>query len=174
MALHTLRQVVHLLGHLLLLVHLGCTLKQTRVEIEHITRIGLTTRRTTQNQRYLTIGNCLLRKVVVNYECRQTTIAEVLTDGSTSKWCIILHSCRIGSSSRYHDGIWHSTMLLKCRHKGCNGTGLLTDGNIDTIDRLACLIETLLVDDGINSNSGLTRLTVTNNELTLSTTNGDH
>ena len=52
-------------------------------------------------------------------------------------------------------------MLLERAHKGSNGTGLLADGYIDTIDRLACLIETLLVDDGINGDGGLTCLTVT-------------
>ncbi len=42
MTLHALGQVVHLLGHLLLLINLGSTLQQTAVQIEHITRIGLT------------------------------------------------------------------------------------------------------------------------------------
>ena len=59
-------------------------------------------------------------------------------------------------------------MLLKRAHEGCNSTGLLTNGYIDTIDRLACLIETLLIDDGINGDGGLTSLTVANDELTLS------
>ena len=42
MTFHTLWQVIHLLGNLLLVVDAGCTLQQTRVQIEHITRIGLT------------------------------------------------------------------------------------------------------------------------------------
>lgn len=40
-------------------VHLGGTLKQTGVEVEHITGVGLTTRGTTQQQRHLTVGNSL-------------------------------------------------------------------------------------------------------------------
>ena len=65
-------------------------------------------------------------------------------------------------------------MLLKCRHEGGNGRSFLADGHIDTIDRLACLIETLLVDNRINGDGGLTRLTVTNDQLTLSASDGDH
>ena len=65
-------------------------------------------------------------------------------------------------------------MLLQCRDKGCNGTSLLTDGHIDTIDRFACLIEALLVDDGIHGDSGLTRLTVADDKLTLATADGNH
>ena len=65
-------------------------------------------------------------------------------------------------------------MLLQCTDEGSNGRSLLADGHIDTIDRLACLIETLLVDDGINGDGGLTRLTVADDELTLSATDGNH
>ena len=40
--LHALWQVVHLLGYLLLFVHLSGTLQKTRVQIEHVTGISLT------------------------------------------------------------------------------------------------------------------------------------
>lgn len=40
-------------------VHLGGTLKQTGVEVEHITGVGLTARGTTQQKRHLTVGNGL-------------------------------------------------------------------------------------------------------------------
>ena len=65
-------------------------------------------------------------------------------------------------------------MLLEVSHKGCHGGSLLADGHINTIHRLACLIETLLVDDGIDGNGGLTRLAVTDNQLTLSAADGNH
>ena len=42
MTFHRLRQIVHLLSHLLLLVDLSGTLQQTGVEVEHVTRISLT------------------------------------------------------------------------------------------------------------------------------------
>ena len=42
MTFHRLRQIVHLLSHLLLLVDLSGTLQQTGVEVEHIARISLT------------------------------------------------------------------------------------------------------------------------------------
>ena len=174
MTLHALRQVVHLLGNFLLLVHLSGTLQQTRVQIEHITRICLTSRRTTQNQRYLTISDSLFREVIIHHKGSKTTVTEILTDSSTSKRSIILHRCRISSRSGYHDGIRHSTVLLQSLNKSSYGRCLLTDGNINTINWFSCLKETLLVDNGINGNSGLTRLTVTNNQLTLSTTNRNH
>ena len=49
-----------------LVVHLGSTLEETRVEVEHITRVGLTTRRTTKEKRHLTVGNSLLGQIIID------------------------------------------------------------------------------------------------------------
>jgi hypothetical protein len=49
-----------------LVVHLRRTLKETRVQVEDVTRVSLTTRRTTEEQRHLTVGHGLLRQVVVD------------------------------------------------------------------------------------------------------------
>ena len=103
-----------------------------------------------------------------------TTVTEVLTDSSTCEWCIILHSSRITCRSSYDDSIWKSTTLLEVLNESRYRRSLLTDGNIDTIYRLSCLIERLLVDDSINSDSRLTCLTVTDDKLTLTTTDRNH
>ena len=60
-------------------------------------------------------------------------------------------------------------MLFQILYKSSDSTCLLTDCDINTIYRLSCLIERLLVNNSINSNSCLTRLTVANDELTLAT-----
>ena len=41
------------------IIHLGCSLQQARVKVEHITRVSFTTRRSSQQQGHLTIGNSL-------------------------------------------------------------------------------------------------------------------
>ena len=40
-------------------IHLGCSLQETRVEVEYITRVGLPTRRTAEKKRHLTVGHSL-------------------------------------------------------------------------------------------------------------------
>ena len=47
-----------------LVVHLGGTLEETRVEVENVTGVGLTTGGTTEKERHLTVGNSLLGKIV--------------------------------------------------------------------------------------------------------------
>src|SRR5690606_8116250 len=42
------------------------TLEQAAVQVEHVTRIGLTTRRTLEHQGNLTVGNSVLGQVVID------------------------------------------------------------------------------------------------------------
>merc|ERR1712066_938523 len=52
---------------------------------------------------------------------------------------------------------------------------LFCPGNVDAVQHLLLvsgLVEPLLVDDGVNGDSSLTSLSVSNNQLTLATTNG--
>ena len=144
------------------------------MEIEHVARICLTSRRTTQNQRYLTVGNSLLRKVIVHNECRIATVAEVLAYGGSCERCVILHGSRVGSCSRYNDCVGHGAVLLEVLDKSGNGRSLLADGYIDTVYGLASLVETLLIDDCIDSDGSLTCLTVADDKLTLSTSDRNH
>ena len=51
-----------------LIVHLRSTLEETRVEVEDITGVSLTTGGTTEKQRHLTVSNSLLRQIVVDDE----------------------------------------------------------------------------------------------------------
>jgi hypothetical protein len=49
-----------------LVAHLGGTLEQTRVEVEDVTGVSLTSGRTTQKERHLTVGDGLLGQIVVD------------------------------------------------------------------------------------------------------------
>ena len=49
-------------------VHLRSTLKETRVKVEDVTGVGLTTGGTTEEQGHLTVGHGLLGQVIVDDE----------------------------------------------------------------------------------------------------------
>jgi hypothetical protein len=59
-----------------LLVHFGCTLKETRVKVEDISRVGLTAWGTTEEQRHLAVGDSLLREIVIDDERVLSTVTE--------------------------------------------------------------------------------------------------
>jgi hypothetical protein len=63
-------------------VHLGCTLEETRVEIEDITGVSLTTGGTSEEEGHLSVGDGLLGKIVVDDQGVLAVVSEVLTDGA--------------------------------------------------------------------------------------------
>ena len=75
------RQVVHLLGHFLLVDDLGSTFQQAGVQVEDVARVSLATRRTAQDQRNLAVGYGLFGKVVVNDQRMAAGVTEIFADG---------------------------------------------------------------------------------------------
>ena len=103
-----------------------------------------------------------------------TAVSEIFPNGCSCKWSKILHGCRICRSGTHHDSIIHRTLLLQCLDQRCNSRSFLTNSNINTIHRIPCFISRALVDNRIYSNGSLSRLTVSDNQLTLSTANRNH
>ena len=111
----------------------------------------------------------MLGQVIINDQCIFTAITEVLAHGATGKGCQELHGGRIGSGSRNDDGVVHGTVFFQLAHHVSDGGLLLADGDVDTLNA-----GVLLVDDGINRDRRLTNLTVTNDQLTLTTADRHH
>ena len=63
-------------------VHLSCTLEETRVEIEDITGVGLTTGGTSEEEGHLSVSDGLLGEIVVDDQGVLAVVSEVLTDGA--------------------------------------------------------------------------------------------
>jgi hypothetical protein len=63
-----------------LVVHLGSTLEKTRVEVENVTGVGLTTGGTTEKQRHLAVGNGLLCQIIVDDQSVLSVVTEELAD----------------------------------------------------------------------------------------------
>ena len=157
------------------LVHLSCTLEKTRVKIEDITRVGLTTGGSSEKKGHLAVGDGLLRQIVVDDEGVLSVVTEVLTNSAAGVRGQELERGGIGSSSSNDDRVLHAISVLEKAHDVGHGGALLADGNVDAVKRLGVvtgLEDSLLVDDGVDGNSGLTGLSVTNDQLTLASANG--
>jgi hypothetical protein len=160
------------------LVHLGGTLEETRVQVEDITGVGLTSRRTTEEQRHLTVGNGLLGQIVVDDDGVTAVVTEPLTHSATGERSDVLERGGLGGGGSDDNGVLHGILLLKGLDELSDGGTLLADGNVDTVQLLllggAGVVPALLVEHGVESDSGLTGLTVTNDQLTLTTADGNH
>ncbi len=139
------------------------------MEIEHVARVGFTSRRTTQQQGNLAIGHGLLGQIVIDDQRVFTAIAEVLAHGAAGVGCQELQRCGFGSRGRDDDGVGQSAVLFQLAYHVGDGRLLLTDGHVDAFDAAVTL-----VDDGVDRHGGLADLAVTDDQLALATTDRDH
>lgn len=75
------------------------------------------------------------------------------------------------------DGELHGVVLLKSLDKLGNGGSLLSDGDVDAVKLLGLVVTnvpSLLVEHGVEGDGSLSSLTITNDQLTLSTADRNH
>ena len=102
-------------------------------------------------------------------------VAEVLANSAAGVRGQELEGGGIGGGGSNHDGVLEGVTLSKEAHDVGDGGSLLTDGDVDAVeglDEVTGLEGSLLVEDGINGDGSFSGLTITNNELTLATTDG--
>ncbi len=85
-------------------------------------------------------------------------------------------SLRSGGSN--DDRVLERIVVFKNLHDVGDSRSLLSNGDIDTVESLlnvciGVIEDRLLVDDGVNSNSSLSCLSVSNDQLSLSSSNWD-
>ena len=95
------------------LVHLGCALEQTRMEIEDIAGVGLTTGGSTQEQGHLAVGDGLLGQIVVDDEGVLRVVTEVLADGAARVGGQELEGRGVGGGCSDHDRVLKAVSLLE-------------------------------------------------------------
>jgi len=95
------------------LVHLGCTLEETRVKIEDITGISLTTWGTSEQQGHLTVSDGLLGEIVVNNETVHTVVTEVFTNSAAGVGSQELERCGIGGGGGNDDSVFKCITLAE-------------------------------------------------------------
>ena len=139
------------------------------MEIEHVARERFATRRAAQQQRDLTIGNGLLRQIVVDDERVLAVVHEVFTHGHTGISRQVLHRGRRRSGGGHDDRVIHRAVLFELAHHVGDGRLLLTDRDVDALNTRG-----LLIDDRVDGKRSLTGLTVTDDELALTATNRNH
>ena len=160
---------------------LACALEETRVQVEDVARVSLTSRRTVQRQRHLTVSHSLLGEVIVDHEDVRTgvrcvcgvsvsiVVHEVLADGRTGHGGDVLKRRGVCGGGGHDDRLAENTVLCQGLPDRGNRGGLLANGNVDTEH-----VRIALVHDCVDGNGGLARLTIANDELTLATANGHH
>ena len=99
-----------------LCIKLGCALKQTGVEIEHITWEGLTTGRASKQEGHLAVSNGLLGEIVIDNKGVLSVVAEVLTNSAAGVGRQELEWSGFGCGSGNDDGVLKAVTLVEESH----------------------------------------------------------
>src|SRR5699024_3857322 len=158
-------------------VQLCSTLEKTGVQVEHGTWVCLAARRAAQQQGNRTVGLSLLGQVIVDDEDVLTLVHPVLAQSCTGERCEPLEACGVGCRCGNDGGVVQRTVLFEGLTDRRDGPTLLTNRNVDAAHLLrwvAGLPVVTLVEDGVDADGGLARLTVTNDQLALTAANRRH
>ena len=146
------------------------------MEIEHISWVGLSAWGSSQQQGHLSVGNGLLGQVVVDDQSVHSVVSEVFSNGASRVGSEELQGSSIRGSGSYNDGVFESTIVLEDLHDVGHSGSLLSNGDVDAVESLGSITsrleEGLLVEDGVNSNGRLASLSISDDQLTLTSSNG--
>src|SRR5262245_40325953 len=96
-------------------------------------------------------------------------VTDVLAHGAATVRSDILERRRLRSRSGNHDRIVHSAGFSELVDNLGYGRALLADGDVDT-DNVAAF----LIDDGVNGDRSLARLPITDDQFPLASANRNH
>ena len=133
------------------------------MQVEYVAGIRFTSGWTAQQQRHGAVCHRVLGQIIVNDQDVLLLVHEILGDGYAGIGSQELHGRGIGCRSGNNDRIGVSPAFFKSFCQTGNTARLLANRNINT-DYAGIL----LVQDGINRNSGLTGTAVADDQLALS------
>jgi hypothetical protein len=125
----------------------------------------------------LSVGNGLLRQVIEDDQGVLAVVSEVFTHGGTGERSQVLQGSGVGGGGGDDDRVLHGVVLFQSLDQLGDGGSLLTDGDVDTVQLLGLVgtvVESLLVQDGVKRDGGLTGLSITNDQFSLTSTDGNH
>src|SRR6478736_3902333 len=163
------RALAHVVGEL------RAALEEPAVQVEHVAGVGLTARRTTQQQRHGAVGLGLLGQVVEHDEDVLALVHPVLADGRAGVRREVLEARRVGRGRGHDGGVLERAGLLEGATHGGDGRALLADRDVDAahlLVRVAGLPVLLLVDDRVDGDRGLAGRAVTDDQLALAAADG--
>ena len=144
------------------------------MKIENISWISLSAGWSSKKKRHLSVSDGLLGKIVIDNQSVSSVVSEEFSNSASRIWSQELKRSGIRGGGGNDTGVFHGAKVLEGLDNVGNGGSLLSNGNVDAIKSLGeiALGEShLLVNDGINSNGSLSSLSITNNQLSLSSSN---
>lgn len=124
----------------------------------------------------MSVGDGLFGKIVIDNEGVFAIVSEEFSDGAAGIGSNELQGSSFGGGGCNDDGVLHGVVASENLDQVGNGGTFLADSDVDAIElflEVTSFEVLFLVNNGINGNSSFTGLSVTNNQLSLSSADWD-
>lgn len=125
--------------------------------------------------KYLTVGNGLFGQIIIDDQSMFAVVTEEFSHSTARIWSQVLQRSSIGSRGGDDDGVADGTGICQPLYDLSDSGSLLSDGDVDAVKLLlfvGSIVEPLLVNNGVDGQGSLASLSVTDDQLTLTTTDG--
>lgn len=164
----------HFFPDLFIRSDLGSAFEQAAVEIKDVAGVGFTTGGAAKQEGHLAVADSVFGEVIVDEEGVASAIAEEFAHGDACIGGEELLRSGFGGRGDDDGGVIHRAIFFEDGFDAGDGGLFLTDGNVDAEDGLISFVGAFLVDDGVDGDSRFAGLTVTDDQLALSASDGDH
>src|SRR5262249_41651893 len=138
---------------------------------------GFAARRTAQQQRHLTIGDRLLRQIIIDDQRVHAVVAEILAHRAAGERRQELQRRRLRSCRGDDDRIFQRALVFERLDDLRDRRALLTDDDIDAVEllflRRVLIVRFALIEDGVDGDSGLAGLAVADDQFALAAADRD-
>ena len=124
----------------------------------------------------MSVSDGLFGKIVIDDKSVFAVISEVLCDGASGVGCQELKRGGFRGSSSDDDSVFKGVVELEGVNDVRNSGSLLSNSDVDAEQLLLGVSSVevgLLVDNGIDSDGSLSSLSISDDQLSLSSTDGD-
>ena len=144
-------------------------LEETAVGVEHVARVGLTSRRTTHEERQLAVGRGLFGEIVINDQRMLAFVHEIFGHRRARVRGDVLERGCGGGAGHDHGRVVHGAVLSQRVDGHGDRRILLADGDVKALHAAV-----LLVDDRVDADRRFAGLAVANNQLALAAADRRH
>ena len=147
----------------------GRPFQQPAVQVENISRIRLSSRRSLQQQGHGPVRHRMLAQIIINDQYIFPAVHEIFSQCASRIRCNVLHRCSGTGCGGYHRCVFHGAPVRQGLYQLGHGGLFLSDGHVDTDHILS-----LLVQDRIHCQRRFPGLPVSDDQLTLTLADRHH
>jgi hypothetical protein len=156
--------------------HFSGSFQQSGVQVEDITWVSFSSWWSSEKEGHLSVGDGLFGQIIVHDEGVSSVISEPFSHGASRVWSQVLEWGGVGGGGNNDDAVFQAIGFFQNVDQLRNGGLFLTDGDVDAVQFfgfITFIVKSFLVQDGIKSNGGFTGLSITNDQLSLTSTDWD-